>query len=285
MKIRRREMEDLLSFGDALSALSWPVAEHYRVFKGVLYADGQESGYAKSLSTADLFLSFSRLGAHGNPSEGTIKNWVREHGLLREQHEAADEDDLGAPIKLDEFRAEVREAYDALTLLEALRGGDIPALRARIGRKRFAHPETGKLVNEAGEPINSAKVLVDGAPIPYISDAAKEFSDDEVLHISEVALEYFVESKLEEGVRIGFIRDHDPRRNSFYDSRPRLAPYCKDLLGALWLQFALLVEDRRPWRKCAVCGNLFLATRVDNVICGTACRKRKSRKKRGQRGT
>ena len=275
MKIRRRDTEDLLSYGDALSTLRWPVAKRYHVYNGAMYADGREALRIKQpLTTTDLFLSFARLGAHGEPSVGAIKAWVEEHGLLtRGHHEAADEEDLGAPIKLEKFRAEVRQAYEALTLLEALRGRNIPVLRARIGRKRFVHPRTG-------EPINKAKVLVDGAPIPYISDADVEYSDEDVLHISEVALEYFVELKLYEGVRVGFIRDYDPRSESFQDSRPRLVPYCKDLLGALWLQFALLVADQRPWRECEVCGNLFLATRVDNVICGAACRKRKSREQK-----
>ena len=75
-------------------------------------------------------------------------------------------------------------------------GRNITVLRARIGCKRLTHPRTGA-------PINKAKVLVDGVPIPYISDADVEFSDEDVLHISEEALDYFVEPKLDEGVRVG----------------------------------------------------------------------------------
>jgi hypothetical protein len=274
MKIRRRETEGLISFYEAVFALRWPVAEHYRVWDGLLYADG---GYkytsTKPLAESDLFLSFARLGARGNPSERTIVDWVTEHGLLtRGQAGQGNEDDLGAPITLEEFRAEVRDAYSALTLLEALRGQDVPRIRARIDRERSINPKPGEL-NSSGH------VLVDGVAIPWVVDANQELSDDNVLHIGEVALKYFVDWELDRGVRLrlSVVRDYKSPRPLYHGSRPRLVPYCRDLLGALWLQCGLLVEDSRPWRNCEVCGGLFLATQINKVICGPTCRKRKSR--------
>src|SRR5829696_4690056 len=78
----------------------WPVAMSYRILDGWIYADNPQPIFVKdperSLETdrffadPDLFLSFARLGARGEPSEKSILAWVLEHGLLERKNEKDD---------------------------------------------------------------------------------------------------------------------------------------------------------------------------------------------------
>lgn len=60
-----------------------------------------------------------------------------------------------------------------------------------------------------------------------------------------------------------------------------LAP--PNLLGAMWLQFALVVTGAYELRRCAVCGKYLqvgkgVQRRADAITCSDACRQRKRRK-------
>jgi hypothetical protein len=278
MRVRKKEADDLLTLDDALGVLSWSVAERYRIVDDVLYADGPPKWTStKPLTESDLFLSFARLGAGPEagkgPSQKRVLRWVEKYGLLeRGQTRGTDEDDLGAPIRFDAFETEVRKAHRALTLLEAIRGDDVSALRPRVSVEPEYRPDTGEL-------LRSSHVLVDGERIPYLSDPYKEFSDSELFHISEKALEYSVVHRLRGKVWPSFgMNVENPRPPLSY--RPRLVWRCEDLLSALWYQFALLIVEQRPWRTCEGCGRLFLATRKDKKVCDASCRKSKLRKLR-----
>jgi hypothetical protein len=53
-----------------------------------------------------------------------------------------------APMKIEEFRAEVRKAYDALTLFQQIRSKDIDALRGRVDGARDYLPNPPRRLAE-----------------------------------------------------------------------------------------------------------------------------------------
>jgi hypothetical protein len=60
--------------------------------------------------------------------------------------------------------------------------------------------------------------------------------------------------------------------------RERLHLRCPDLITAMYLQFAALVDGKRPTAICQGCGNVFLKRRRDQQVCSATCRSRKHRK-------
>jgi hypothetical protein len=60
--------------------------------------------------------------------------------------------------------------------------------------------------------------------------------------------------------------------------RERLHLRCPDLIIAMYLQFAALVDGKRPTAICQGCGNVFLKRRRDQQVCNATCRSRKHRK-------
>jgi hypothetical protein len=141
----------------------WPVAAHYKIVGGMIRADGEELGSFVEFSEPSLFLSFARLGAHGEPSERTILRWVSQHGLLRAQaykrfEELADKaldsrrllltqdgDHLySEPVeamKVEDFRAEVLCAHQLLSLHTNMRTKNMGALRDTIVKAK-RHPSS-----------------------------------------------------------------------------------------------------------------------------------------------
>jgi hypothetical protein len=170
--VSRKKMAGLIGDDEAVSLCQWPVANRYWEYRGRIQADpdaGWKWTMTKPLADPNLFRTFSNLGARGGDlPEATILTWVRKHGLLRlrdpNAHPFYTDDKIlinQAPISLDEFRREVRRAYEALTLFEAIRSEDVDALRARIRRERIDPPNkpgTGGL----------ADMFVDDRRVPII---------------------------------------------------------------------------------------------------------------------
>jgi hypothetical protein len=295
LRVREKEVGGLISFREASDILLWPVAPDYEIKHGVIYPKGgwRAERYAP-LREPDLFLSFARLGAHDNPSEGQILKWARKHGLLKradpERALRALEEDVPvlagreqvtvkagesnqAPMSIEEFRAETRKAYSYLTLLESIRSRDANGLRFRIGFRRIPISGPGELTVET--------VALDGRPIPYCGGAPPELTDEFLLLKAVCCLVHDVEWKLKD-IRLAFTHDFEhPRPLSTY--RPRLTVVCPDLYSALYYQFARLIADERPWMNCEVCGSPILRTNSRRKTCGAACRKEKSRRGKAAR--
>jgi predicted nucleic acid-binding Zn ribbon protein len=90
-----------------------------------------------------------------------------------------------------------------------------------------------------------------------------------------------VESKMKD-IRLAFTHDFvHPRPFSTY--RPRLVASCPDLYSALYYQLACLIEDKRPWMNCVICGLPVPRTRSNRETCSAACRKAKSRRSKATR--
>lgn len=285
MRITRREISGLIGQDEASDIIGWPVAPDYEIKYGIIYPKGRHRYRQPSLTDLDLFLSFARLAAHGEPSGDRILKWVRKYGLLRKADPRSVFYDLEedvklpvgrelltvrahhtnqAPMSLEEFRQEARHAYMCLSLLESIRSGDIDSLRTRISLKRVDPP---------GKPGqgSSGHVILGGHHIPVVFSMDEKLTDERVLFAAERGLECIVEAQLED-VRLRFARNYQA------PSRARLAPDCPDLYSALYYQLARLMTDERPWTNCVVCGWLMIHSRPNRKTCGDACRKEKSRR-------
>jgi hypothetical protein len=295
LKISKKQMGGLIGQDEAMEIIGWPVAPDYEIKHGIIYPKGGHRSRRPSLMDPDLFLSFARLAAHGDPSEGRILKWVRKYGLLRKANSESIlwelEDDVEweverpggrqvlllkahqvnqAPMSVKEFREETRHAYMCLRLLENIRSGDTDSLRSRISLKRL---------DPQGKPGQGSTkhVILGGHHIPLTFSAEEELTDKRVLFAAEQGLRCIVEAQLQH-VRLRFAADYQAASH-----RTRLGPDCPDLYSALYYQLARLMVDERPWTYCANCGHPMILTRPNRKTCGGACRQAKRRRNKATR--
>lgn len=285
MKIRRQEFARLVDELAACEICWWPVAKHYVIAGGWIYP---EDGWDLStpLEDPDLFLSFARLGARGNPADSSILRWVSKYGLLLrddDQRDAWNDDwqegdpENQAPMKLEDFKAEVRRAGDLLNLHTELQARDIEAIEARA-----ANPVTA--VDERLSERLEQTVLHGGARKAYeglsgrpgyewdLWEATEILADEITVSTSGVRLRAEVTDSIHGLVFFG----DDEERNFFFKPPYGLGStwHCPDLLSALYLQLYLLVTEHKPMRRCEnpACAMTFPATRKDKRFCNSTCR-------------
>jgi len=265
-RIARTEFAGQLDFLTAFTSASWPVAGHYVCAGGWVYPEGEEEGWFFPLTGSDLFLSFARLGARGEPSKASVLRWVREHGLLKRQ----DENRSGwvrlnngeinqAPMLLDDFRAETRRALWLLSVYAEVRLRDIGALRARSSQPRSALDERLALnfydsIDEVGFTITAAS------------------TESEILWLAFSTLAEVTEELLASvtlGTRFGSPSEFDPVSPAFGQ-----AWHCPDLLSAIYMRFYLLLTANKSMRRCEnpSCLMLFPVTRKGKRFCNDTCR-------------
>jgi hypothetical protein len=119
----------------------WAVSPCYSIVNGMIMPqDETQTRLTFPLSDPNLFLSFARLGSQGEPSEKSILRWVSARGLLKGQDRLRESDFAGGaafgpvleqherivqhPVSVDDFRKEVRSAYQMLRLYADVRGRD-----------------------------------------------------------------------------------------------------------------------------------------------------------------
>ncbi len=290
MRIHRRDFTNLVDDRAAFHTCWWPVAGNYKIAGGWIYPDG---GWDLSFPLKDpgLFLSFARLGAYGDPSNSSILRWVSKHGLLLrddDKREAwnnywweADPDKrfVGnqAPMKLEDFVAEVRRAMDLLNLYTELQSQDYAAIEARA-----TNPKTA--MNERLNNHLQHTAAHDGGRKPYKAypgrfghewepwTAADFFADEITASVSNVKLDATI---VVSDIELFFSRINEEDNTLF---KPPYALksvwHCPDLLPALYLQFYLLVTEHRPMRHCEnpACMMTFPVTRTDKRFCNSTCR-------------
>jgi hypothetical protein len=166
-----------------------------------------------------------------------------------------------APITLEDFRAEVRNAYSTLTLYDSLRKRDNAQLRSRI---RDAHEK------EPRYPLSE----VDKWLRYRISESMLE-SEQESTNVRWYAswgLERFVKERVAK-VQLAF-SEIEPRPGYAPAYAPVQSWNCPDLLSAIYLQFYIWMTGAWPMRYCENrrCGLPFPATRTDKRYCTDTCR-------------
>jgi hypothetical protein len=285
MRVSKKEIQGLFNSDEARDVCIWYVAGRYRLIKGLIYPDGPGVEISKPLDDTNLFLSFARLAAHGQPSEKRILLWVHQHGLLERrdyesfqyfEEENGEEQVNQKAMTVGEFRNETLRANRALTLFQDIRNKNYGALRRRLRTEDFYQ-------DEHGNRISNYMTYVDDEPLPWEKALRGDYPDYQALEVANSGLEQIVESQISK-VHLHFVMDmrHPRPLSSFIDLtyRPRLSLRCPDLRSALWYQFAALMSDKRPWKNCLICGIPFLQTRKDKEVCikGGACQKEKERR-------
>src|SRR5215213_5865494 len=305
MKLDKKDVDWLLKgFPVPSQVRVWIVEESYKILNGVIYADypdaldvEYECEYIDAFGDSDLFLSFARLGARGEPSESSILRWVSEHGLLRWEKEErgawSGTEARQAPITVADFRAEVLCARQLLTLYIDLREANIAALQTKIcdaDEKRLLSsywPNTPPTDLEKyfadyrggyGEAVLRRFRLKIGSSNEPNNGWWRSRLEQWDVWVALSALRTIVRNRLSE-VRLDFrLRfDHD----GVEDYPPLGSDYriprtwnCPDLLSAMYLQFYLLITDFEPMRRCQnpACGLPFPATRKNRWHCNATCR-------------
>ena len=270
----------------------WPVAEKYKILGGVIYVDDPhyDLRYLDAFSDPDLFLSFARLGARGEPSERSILRWVSEHGLLRRENEKhgplLDTEVNQASITVDEFRAEVLCALQLLNLHMDIREENFAALQAKIyvmDEKRHLSsywPNTPPTdlekhfaaTREANGKTREALLHLENV-LPVPDDPKWTSLDRFDVFIALAGLQQIVKNRLA-NVRLDFNQNWTRFQPLGSDYRIPRSWYCPDLLSAMYLQLYLLITDFEPMRLCQnpACGMPFPATRKNRMYCNDTCR-------------
>src|SRR5215208_6131558 len=92
--LNRRHFDSLVDPFKAIFTSYWSVCDSYRLANGWICEAGVRRTPYAPLRQPDLFLSFARLRARGEPSEASIMRWVSKYGLLtleiENEHEYGD---------------------------------------------------------------------------------------------------------------------------------------------------------------------------------------------------
>lgn len=280
--------------------LLWAVAKDYDVVSGQMQVSGVGARrtydpLGEQLEDTELFNSFTKLrGADRRPSsdkankdfEDRIERWVNKYGLLhrkdydtpspflREQRNTEDKWDWDAerfvnqaPINLNDFKEEVRQARSAADLYKRLCGKDFVGLAKWRDTLHKAEKRDGdldelerhvlKILRPRGETVSNNSVAL--LATRFDNFLSQKLSNVQV--VMSTSWHFTTSEK------------YAPRRKYRYP----------DLLTAIWLQFYLAITQGNEVRICRNpnCRSPFFPKRANQKSCGSGCRSssRPSRKK------
>ncbi len=266
--------------------LEWPVANSYKIWSGKIWPYSDEARLTLPLANSKLFSSFAQLGKNGAPSEKSILGWVHRHGLLRREGQPTQEEPESwledahegviqqAPISLEEFRTEVRTAYQLLRLYLEIRERNGEAVLARFANPPSPWPNTPRSLVDRYISKYQTKYPPLGE---QYRTRLKEWGIDLYSNHLKLGLDILrrcVKSKLKGVNPLPYWNwwDKPPPGSSSIGIVRWLS--CPDLLSAMYLQFHLLISAKTSTRICANpnCRMPFLATRKDKLFCAAGCR-------------
>jgi hypothetical protein len=294
LRIHRDEVSKLLDQEQALANCVWPVNSCYRIAGGWIYSDGDDWTITRPLADPDLFLSFARLWTHGEPSNNSILRWISKHGLLglKEGHllwtinQRGETEITQAHMIRDDFTAEALCAHQLLHLYTDIKSGNLDAIKARFDG-RYKQQESLKWGRILPDTVVDkllqahANLAKNGhshfQPNQWVLKNRGQWNEEDYRDVYSAAdaLQVYV------GWRLDNIKLNLSPGNLFTSPlplgatyRPDLRWYCADLLSAIYVQFALLISDQRPMRRCEnpVCELPFPATRKNKRFCNATCR-------------
>jgi hypothetical protein len=288
---------------EAVGMSYWTVCGKYRVIGNLIYEDGDDRVSYIPLRDPDLFLSFARLGAHGEPSVSSIMRWVSKYGLLtlggdrqlgyyhfRDFGQTWLEDGVGwevpeqDAITVDAFRAEVSKAYELLTVYTEINSRDAEAIRTRAAwPKSSLDQHLGTLLPTQHEDSPHANY------VRYVFVGDWDMSEDDAdlymalsvltAHATTLVSDVQPHMRFTEPDMIimapeghMFLNLKSP--NSVRAPKVSLSWRCPSLLSAIYMQFCLLLADSRPMRRCEnpACGMPFPINRKGKRFCNSTCR-------------
>jgi hypothetical protein len=283
-RIKRRELEDLIDAVEAENVMQLPRPEKVGISDGCIWVKPDRFFVVRPLESSDLFMSFAKLAAFGEPSEARIKRWVSRFGLpvkMAPKHrgpvtsrlvEVNDQggtvtltvpDDDPFSMEIREFREEARYAHDLLDTYLKIRDEDAAGLRTKIRDPKSrldqdfcnAFKENQRRWGLYAGP-DTGRDLPNGTTYRELRD-----------HLTTLAAQCAlgeITTELVSGVQL---------RVGVLDARGLTSSWkCSDLLTALYLQFYRLITKSKPIRYCDNCGQPFEATRSNRRFCDPSCR-------------
>lgn len=217
------------------------------------------------ISPMDICASLIRFLAETEPTETGILNFANAYGLLVAAEIAAPLDGgmayRGNPIST--WKVAISEARDANQIWRAVQAGDKKALSKMVKWKSRTH--VNFVWGERGE-TNIAQP--ENHP-----DALAIFEPGDVVLPARIMLQRLINVQMQKHVSPQILWSAAEERQGLY-----LVPH--DLLGAIWLQFAEEIDQRKMIARCAVCRTWFERTRTDKEHCSDRCRMRAHRQRK-----
>lgn len=230
---------------------------------------GRYEGFRYS-PEAGLFIKLAQL----KPRQDQIIEFANQYGMLT-GGVGLDLDDLvvyGEPLEL--WTRGIADLSIAYRLWELIKTGATSALSQYIKWRENSGVRFDLPGHRGGRWIAMRETNL---------DLLQTFRPGDLIGPAWHQLQYMVNEKLDGNVSGRLLWDSSHTRLGLYQ-----VP--KDLISALWLQFARAIDGDREYVQCEECRNWFEVSspdggRKDKRFCSTACRARFWRKsKKGQKG-
>lgn len=297
-RIRKKTLEDLVDIFESSYMLVQPRPEGVGIENDRIQVSYDARRTVKPLDHSDLFTSFAKLAAYGEPREAKIRRWVEQFGLpvrgSRPELERVVPENTGprytlVSMEVHRFREEAKYAHDLLDLYLVIRRREASAIRTMVrgmrSRARSNYGEASRLDHEflkkyrtnqhslladSGDrrrgsfreafPTSTAAPGIEGTRARH-----REFVDSVTILAAQSALGDIVTNLVSNvELRVGVQRSEG------------LVPswYCPDLLSAVYLQFYLLVTKSKPIRFCKspACRQPFVPNSGKHIYCKDGCR-------------
>jgi len=283
-RIKRRELEDLIDTMEAENVIQLPQPETVGISDGRIWVKPNRFFVVRPLESSDLFMSFAKLAAFGEPSEARIKRWVSRFGLpvqvapkrrgpvtskLVEVNDQGGDTTLTIPdydslsMEVREFREEARYAHDLLGTYLKIRDEDAAGLKAKI---------RGPKSRLDREFCNAFKENQRGWGFYAGPDTGRDLPNGMTYHELREHLTILAAQCALGEITTGLV-SRVQLRVGILDARGLTSSWmCPDLLTALYLQFYRLITKSKPIRYCDNCGQPFEATRSNRRFCDPSCR-------------
>jgi hypothetical protein len=254
----------------------WAVNESgYKWAKGLvdkkphLVSRTEQAGFRLRELKDGLFAEFAAL----SPTQDEIEHFAQEYG----SNLVSTYDDLGDLVvredytatwgtSLEAWQSEISDMKALVRLWDDIRYRRLVALRKVIdwSDNGVGYKLCGRYINLAARDI-------------LLTVPLRRFVYNDVLLPAQYALQKEINRRLE-APRSATV----PRLAWTPDNQQRLIFVPKNLLAAMWLQFAQAVTEELQLRACTECGKYFQvgpgANRADRKTCSERCRQRRKRK-------
>ena len=228
--------------------------------------------YQPLLEYPALFRDFAKLVGRDD-----IRRFADQYGVIFNQYgpsdvirEPGEYHSVGAAngTSLNVWAQEIADLSFLIDMWDSINAGRVSSLRHLISWKMG-----GAIEYQFVTPRRKSWKLL--AP----AGAVHPFKEGEVLNPARHALQGEINNRLSDGDsdRISY----PPRLVRNAAGRLQIVLRPRNLLSAIWLQFAQVVGGSYELRNCAMCSRHFLPSRSDAITCSDVCRQKKSRKNRG----
>lgn len=262
--------------GEPLEIFWWTVPrDGYRWVEvdGRLYlTEGRPAGvafmarhYQPLESEPALFMKFADV----KPAAENILAFANAFGrlgvnsVLPVEHQGRKSLGAGEPLWL--WEQEIEAMRRVTELWRAVRDGNVGLMKERIRATR----------EHAAYDDGRSMAVIYSRPHDLRPELSQFVEEEDLLRPAMFYVQQEVNRRLEEHTspRILYIREED---------RLEMRVVPKNLLGALWLQFARAVDGNRDFRRCRQCGQWFAVSpseRTSREFCSNACRSKAYRER------